>query len=85
MFYIDTQTPDSLTCIFMPHNPIKDVQNIHKVIEKSGNINDHLYILHCSTPQENILKNSDWFTHSDFGKLPKYTSLLKNISMVTNQ
>ena len=59
---------DKSLCKFMPHNLIKGVQNIHKVIQKTGKATDQLYILDCSTPQENILSNSDAFTHSNFGE-----------------
>ena len=59
---------DNKYCAFLSNNPIKARQNSFKFIKKTEDAFDHLYILHCSTPQENVLKNSDFFTHSHLRK-----------------
>ena len=43
-------------------NPIDKYQAI---IKKPLTSDELMYILDCSTPQENILKNSDFFTHTN--------------------
>ena len=57
-------------CLFSPNNPTKGrinlVQNYQGILKKSfpEHVDELIYFLDCSTPQENILRNSDFFTHT---------------------
>ena len=48
----------------MPHNRLKNAQNPNQLIEQSGSPDTHMYILQCTTSQENILKNNEAFTNT---------------------
>ena len=61
MFVLD-QT--SKKCYMMPHNRLKNAQNPNQLIEQSGSPDTHMYILQCTTSQENILKNNEAFTNT---------------------
>jgi hypothetical protein len=50
-------------CKFMPHNALKD-ENLFRVINRDPNSVNSIYVLQCSTPYENVLKNNDPFTQS---------------------
>ncbi len=50
-------------CTFIPHNALKD-ENLFNVITRDTTSVNSLYVLQCSTPHENILKNNDLSTHS---------------------
>ena len=49
----------------MPHNSLKG-KNVYDVI--SLNPASSVYVLQCSTPFQNIVKNNDPYTHSQDGK-----------------
>ena len=61
-------------CRFSPNNPTKGrinlVQNYQGILKRSSlaDIDELIYFLDCSTPQENILRNSDFFTHTHLRK-----------------
>ena len=55
------------TCDFMPHNPVKGVQNLRDIVQKASVETKSVTILNCATPQENLLKNNAFFTHSYYG------------------
>ena len=60
----------------MPHNRLKNAQNPNQVIQQSGSADEHMYILNCATPQENILRNNEAFTHTLSGTQNEiYTSI----------
>jgi hypothetical protein len=54
-------------CTFIPHNALKD-ENLFNVISRDATSANSLYVLQCSTPYENILKNNDLSTNSYDGK-----------------
>jgi hypothetical protein len=57
-------------CSFMPHNPMKN-QNLFRVIPRdtATTAKKSVYVLQCSTPYENVLKNNDPFTQAYEGIL----------------
>ena len=51
------------TCKFFPHTTLKD-QNLFDVIVRDPTSVGSIYILQCSTPYENVLKNNDPYSQS---------------------
>jgi hypothetical protein len=53
----------SSSCSFYPNHQMKTI-NIHRLVKIDTSNAKNIYVLHCSTPQENWLLNSDAATHS---------------------
>ena len=55
-------------CAFSPNNAIKNrinpINKYQSILKKQMTSDELVYLLDCSTPQENILVNSDFFTHT---------------------
>ena len=51
----------------MPHNSLKE-QNLFDVVTKSLTNSSSIYILQCSAPYENIIKNNDPVSNSYDGE-----------------
>ena len=66
MFYLNTENKE---CQIMPHKRAKNLMNLNEVIEETGSKDDYLYILECSTAQENILRNNNFFLNNLAGQL----------------
>ncbi len=72
----------SRQCLFFPHLSLKD-QNLFRTIVRDTTGGSSVYVLQCSAPYENVLKNNDPFTHSYDGKFSKEKKpLLKPFFMV---
>ena len=64
MFVLDQ---NSTNCYMMPHKRVKNAKNPNQIIEQPGSTDNHMYhmyILQCTTSQENILKNNEAFTQT---------------------
>ena len=70
MFQIDTSSAPQLKCTFFANTPMKTMVNLYKYIRyRPQSLSDvQIYILHCSIPQENVVKNSDFFTQTHLRK-----------------
>ena len=70
MFQIDTSSAPQLKCTFFANTPMKTMVNLYKYIRyRPQTLSDvQIYILHCSIPQENVVKNSDFFTQTHLRK-----------------
>ena len=61
---------DNGNCRFSPNNPTKGrinlVHNYQGILKRPfpNEVEELIFFLDCSTPQENILRNSDFFTHT---------------------
>ena len=71
------------SCKFMPHNSLKS-QNLFRTIIKDSLGVKSIYILQCSTPYENVLRNNDPFTNSYDGAFLKINWLVKYVFFVKN-
>ena len=59
-------------CAFFPHMAMKD-QNLFKVISRDTSSSPgSIYVLQCSTPYENVLKNNDPFSQSYDGTFSNF-------------
>ena len=73
MFYFNFATTD---CYFMPHNPVKGVQNLNDVLTRSmltadlqsDVLQEAVFVLSCAAPQENVLKNSEFYRRTTEGE-----------------
>ena len=61
-------TESGVSCRFQSHVPFKGMVFPHKHVRRDFDAKS-LYILHCTTAQENVVKNTDFFTHSHIRKL----------------
>ena len=84
MFQIDSSNSGQLKCTFFSNTPMKKMVHLYKYIKHSPQTspNVQIYILHCSIPQENVVKNSDFFTHSHLRKL-QFPNFFYNNSYIT--
>ena len=55
-------------CRFSPNNAMKNkfnpINKYQSIVKKPIASEELIYFLDCATPQENILRNSDFFTHT---------------------
>jgi hypothetical protein len=51
------------TCQLMPHTPLKE-ENLFDVVVRDPSAVYSVYVLQCSTPYENVLKNNDPYSQS---------------------
>jgi hypothetical protein len=56
--------PKYTSCSFSPNQAMKRVNIYELLLPDIAYDPSNIYVLHCSTPQENWVHNSDPFTHS---------------------
>ena len=71
MFQIDSSNANQLKCTYFSNTPIKEMVNLYKYIRYlPQDLSDvQIYILHCSIPQENLIRNSDFYIKTHLRKL----------------